>query len=263
MPKKEEAKPEIKRSKNRLLVDDYVTSSSQDEADNSTVIFSMERLEELQIFRGDTVELKGKRGKTTICVALSEELEEDDTRPPMDQGTIRMNKVVRTNLGVRLGDVITVNSAPDVAYGTRIEVLPYADTLEGVSGNLFEPYLKPYFYRAYRPVQVGDRFMVHANHHPVEFKVMATDPSPYCIVEPKTIIHCEGEPLQREDEDKLSDVGYDDVGGCRAQMAQIREMIELPLRHPTLFKTLGVKPPRGVLLFGVLCMVAALSIFIS
>ena len=42
----------------------------------------------------------------------------------------------------------------------------------------------------------------------------------------------------------------DDIGGCRRQMAQIREMIELPLRHPTLFKTLGVKPPRGVLLFG-------------
>jgi len=39
--------------------------------------------------------------------------------------------------------------------------------------------------------------------------------------------------------------GYDDIGGCRRQMAQIREMIELPLCHPTLFKTLGVKPPGG------------------
>merc|ERR1712241_472164 len=44
--------------------------------------------------------------------------------------------------------------------------------------------------------------------------------------------------------------GYDDIGGCKKAMAQIREMIELPLRHPTLFKTLGVKPPRGVLLYG-------------
>merc|ERR1719331_3757736 len=48
----------------------------------------------------------------------------------------------------------------------------------------------------------------------------------------------------------LDDVGYDDVGGVRKQMAQIRELVELPLRHPTLFKTLGVKPPRGVLLHG-------------
>ena len=67
---------------------------------------------------------------------------------------------------------------------------------------------------------------------------------------PDTVIHCEGEPIKREDEERLDDVGYDDVGGCRRQMAQIREMIELPLRHPALFKTLGVKPPRGVLLHG-------------
>merc|ERR1719331_144441 len=48
----------------------------------------------------------------------------------------------------------------------------------------------------------------------------------------------------------LDGVGYDDIGGCRKQMAKIREMIELPLRHPQLFKTLGVKPPKGVLLYG-------------
>merc|ERR1719331_2047596 len=48
----------------------------------------------------------------------------------------------------------------------------------------------------------------------------------------------------------LDGVGYDDIGGCRKQMALIREMIELPLRHPQLFKTLGVKPPKGVLLYG-------------
>merc|ERR1719503_266880 len=71
------------------------------------------------------------------------------------------------------------------------------------------------------------------------------DPGPFCIVAPDTDIHCEGDAVKREDEERA-----DDVGGCRRQMAQIREMIELPLRHPTLFKTLGVKPPRGVLLFG-------------
>jgi len=45
-------------------------------------------------------------------------------------------------------------------------------------------------------------------------------------------------------------VGYDDVGGVRKQMAQIRELVELPLRHPLLFKTIGVKPPKGILLYG-------------
>jgi len=81
-------------------------------------------------------------------------------------------------------------------------------------------------------------------------QVVGVDPGEYCIVAPDTVIHCEGEPIKREEEDRLDDVGYDDIGGCRKQMAQIREMIELPLRHPQLFKTLGVKPPRGVLLYG-------------
>ena len=48
----------------------------------------------------------------------------------------------------------------------------------------------------------------------------------------------------------MNEVGYDDIGGVRKQMAQIRELVELPLRHPQLFKAIGVKPPKGVLLYG-------------
>ena len=48
----------------------------------------------------------------------------------------------------------------------------------------------------------------------------------------------------------MNEVGYDDIGGVRKQLAQIKEMVELPLRHPALFRTIGVKPPRGILLFG-------------
>lgn len=85
----------------------------------------------------------------------------------------------------------------------------------------------------------------------VEFKVVEVDPPEYGIVAQDTIIHCEGEPIQREDEEgNLSEVGYDDIGGCRKQMAQIRELVELPLRHPQLFQTLGVKAPRGILMYG-------------
>lgn len=80
----------------------------------------------------------------------------------------------------------------------------------------------------------------------VEFKVVETDPAEYCIVAPDTVIHCEGEPIKREEEDRLDDVGYDDIGGVRKQLAQIRELVELPLRHPQLFKNIGVKPPKGM-----------------
>ena len=64
------------------------------------------------------------------------------------------------------------------------------------------------------------------------------------------MIHCEGEPVKREDEESKDDVGYDDIGGVRKQLANIRELVELPLRHPQLFKSIGVKPPRGILMFG-------------
>jgi transitional endoplasmic reticulum ATPase len=84
----------------------------------------------------------------------------------------------------------------------------------------------------------------------VEFKVIETDPGEYCVVAPDTEVFCEGEPVKREDEDRLDEVGYDDVGGVRKQMAQIRELVELPLRHPQLFKSIGVKPPKGILLYG-------------
>merc|ERR1712142_483960 len=125
------------------------------------------------------------------------------------------------------------------------------DSVEGLTGNWFEEYLKTYFLEAYRPVYKGDTFIVRGGMRAVEFKIIETDPSPYCIVAPDTVIHCEGEPVKREDEeDALNAIGYDDIGGCRKQLAALKEMVELPLRHPGLFKAIGVKPPRGILLFG-------------
>merc|ERR1719337_768780 len=111
-----------------------------------------------------------------------------------------MNRVVRNNLRVRLGDVVSVSACSDIKYGKRIHVLPIDDTIEGLTGNWFEVYLKPYFPEAYRPVHKGDTFIVRGGMRAVEFKIIETDPSPYCIVAPDTVIHCEGEPVKREDE---------------------------------------------------------------
>ena len=229
-----------KHAPNRLIVDEVILDE-----DNSVVHMSTAKMEELNFNRGDTIRIKGKMGKGTVCIVLC-----DDT---CDSNSIRMNKGVRKNLRIRLSDVVTVTVRENIPYGNRIHVLPLDDTVVGVTGHLFELYLKPYFLEAYRPVTEGDLFLVrHKNsmHPPVEFKVVATDPSPCCIVAPDTVVDCEGEPVKREDEENMDATGYDDVGGCRKQMAQIREMIDLPVRHPTLFKTLGVKPPRGVLLCG-------------
>ena len=225
-----------KRGPNRLIVEEATND------DNSVAVLSQSKMNELNIMRGDSIMIKGKKRRDTICITLVDN--------DLEDGKIRLNKVVRKNLKVRLGDIVSVHPVPDIPYGKRVHILPIDDTITGISGNLFEIYLKPYFREAYRPVRKGDLFLVRGGFRPVEFKVVEVDPGEFVIVAPDTIIHCEGEPVKREDEDKADDVGYDDIGGCRRQLAQIREMIELPLRHPQLFKTLGVKPPKGVLLYG-------------
>ncbi|CAG7674180.1 unnamed protein product [Allacma fusca] len=222
---------------NRLIVEESPSD------DNSVVSLSQTKMDALDIFRGDTVLLKGKRRRETVCIVLSDDKCGEDK--------ILMNRVVRNNLRVRLGDVVSIQSCPDVQYGKRVHILPIDDTVEGLTGNLFEVYLKPYFLEAYRPIHKGDVFIARGGMRAVEFKVVETDPSPFCIVAPDTIIHCEGDPIKREEEEEaLNAVGYDDIGGCRKQLAQIKEMVELPLRHPSLFKAIGVKPPRGILLYG-------------
>lgn len=227
---------ERKKAPNRLIVEEALND------DNSVVALNLQTMETLQLFRGDTVLLKGKKRKDTVCIVLS-----DDT---CEESKIRINKVVRKNLRVKLGDIVSIHQCTDVKYGKRVHVLPIDDTIEGLTGNLFDAFLKPYFVEAYRPVRKGDVFLVRGGMRAVEFKVVETDPAEYCIVAPDTEIFCEGEPIRREDEEKLDEVGYDDIGGVRKQMAQIRELVELPLRHPQLFKTIGVKPPKGILLYG-------------
>ncbi|KAH7550497.1 hypothetical protein JRO89_XS13G0202800 [Xanthoceras sorbifolium] len=227
---------ERKKSPNRLVVDEAIND------DNSVIAMHPETMERLQFFRGDTVLIKGKKRRDTICIVLSDE--------QCEEPKVRLNKVVRSNLRVRLGDVVSVHQCPDVKYGKRVHILPIDDTIEGVTGNLFDAYLKPYFLESYRPVRKGDLFLVRGGMRSIEFKVIETDPGEYCVVAPDTEIFCEGEPIKREDEERLNEVGYDDVGGVRKQMAQIRELVELPLRHPQLFKSIGVKPPKGILLYG-------------
>ena len=85
----------------------------------------------------DLCVLQGKKRRDTICIALA-----DDT---CEEPKIRMNKVVRSNLRVRLGDVVSVHQCPDVKYGKRVHILPIDDTIEGVTGNLFDAFLKREF----------------------------------------------------------------------------------------------------------------------
>ena len=131
------------------------------------------------MFRGDTVLVKGKKRKDTVLIVLIDDELED--------GACRINRVVRNNLRIRLGDLVTIHPCPDIKYATRISVLPIADTIEGITGNLFDVFLKPYFVEAYRPVRKGDHFVVRGGMRQVEFKVVDVEPEEYAVVAQDTI----------------------------------------------------------------------------
>ncbi|KAF6998878.1 hypothetical protein CFC21_014965 [Triticum aestivum] len=231
---------ERKKAPNRLVVDDAEGGVA---VDSSTVALSPGTMDALDLFNGDVVALRGKRRRETVCYAAK------DASCP--DGLARVNRVVRGNLRLRLGDLVTVVPCPGVKDAARVAISPFEDSVDGISGNLFDAYVKPYFIGAWRPVRKGDRFVVHGHMHAVEFKVVDTDPDECVIVAAGTQVFCDdASPVKREDEERLDGPGYDDVGGVRKQLAQIRELVELPLRHPKLFKTLGVKPPKGILLYG-------------
>lgn len=80
---------------------------------------------------------RGKKRRDTVLICL--------TSDEVEEGRIQLNKVARNNLRVKLGDLVNVHQCLDIKYGKRIHVLPFDDSVEGLSGNLFEVYLKPYF----------------------------------------------------------------------------------------------------------------------
>jgi transitional endoplasmic reticulum ATPase len=94
--------------------------------DNSIITLSQAKMDELQLFRADSVIVKGKRRRETVCVVLA-----DDSCP---SEKVRMNRVVRNNLRVRVGDIVSINPCPDIKFGKSVTILPIDDTVEGLTG---------------------------------------------------------------------------------------------------------------------------------
>ncbi|KAL7072383.1 hypothetical protein ACQ4LE_008854 [Meloidogyne hapla] len=210
--------------------------------DNSSVALSDTTMEELQLSRGAFLLLKGKKRRETVCAVTG--------NINCSKDKIMMNRVVRLNLRVKSGDVICVLPTT-IQNGISVNILPIDDTIIGITGNLYELFLRPYFMDMYRPLSKGDIFTACSENKTVQFKVVDSDPSPSCIVTPTTKIDCDGDHIRREDEEEdFNKIGYDDIGGMQKQLEQIKEMVEFPLSHPQLFKLSGIRSTRGILLFG-------------
>ncbi len=239
-----------------------VFSYSSDEG-HTVVGLTEGTMEEMGLFEGDTVSIKGKRGKKTMAsVAI---LDESDITALADgtseSSAIGMSKDAMRNAGVRSGDKVTVTPAPNVKFGKAVLILPTAESLKlaGVEkmadANLFEDYLKPYFQGKFRTLYRGDSFHTSGPLGELEFSCVEIDSvevdgDTACVVVDDTLIECEGEPIEADEADDLENAGYDQIGGASKHLAAVRELVELPLRHPELWRKLGINPPRGVLLTG-------------
>ncbi|KAL6790794.1 aspartate decarboxylase-like domain-containing protein [Trichoderma sp. SZMC 28012] len=125
----------------RLISLTSVTDAVND--DNSIIALSEATIDALQCFRGDTVLVRGKKRKETMLIVLADE--------ELNEGSAKIYRVVRYKLRVKYGDIITISPCPHIKYAKRTAVFPIADTVEGLTGSLFDVFLALYFREAYRP----------------------------------------------------------------------------------------------------------------
>jgi len=189
-------------------------------------------MDSLDASTGDVIEVKGKKRTVGKCLPLY----------PSDEGRgiIRIDGLIRNNSGVAIGDSVTIKKikAPpaEKVVVAPLEAIPpideryLADSLEAV------------------PVTKGDNIMIPYFGGRLTFEVLGVNPPADAVmITQKTIFTIS------EHSEKLRgvpQVSYEDIGGLQDEIQKVREMIELPLRHPEIFEKLGVEAPKGVLLYG-------------
>lgn len=181
---------------------------------------------------GDVLEIKGKRRSVAKCLPLY----------PSDEGKgiIRIDGLGRNNSGIAIGDTISVRKIKAVP-AEKIVVAP----LEAIP-PIDERYLADALESV--PLIKGDNVMVPYFGGRLTFQIIGVTPaSDAVLVTQKTVFHIaeKGETLRG-----VPQVTYEDIGGLTDEIKKVREMIELPLRHPEIFEKLGIEAPKGVLLYG-------------
>ncbi|MHA1713266.1 MAG: CDC48 family AAA ATPase [Candidatus Ranarchaeia archaeon] len=194
-------------------------------------------MEKLKIRVGDIVEIHG--GKITAAIAWPA-YSQDQGR-----GIIRMDGSIRRNAMITLGDSVNIRKANEkpaseiVLAPTSNRMLQPQPGLETVIKHRIISY----------PLTKDDIIRVPLGiSGSIPFKVLLTKPGGVVIVSNKSRIMLSQKPLS--DLPGIPHITYEDIGGLHDEIQRIREMVELPLKHPELFKRLGIDPPKGVLLYG-------------
>ena len=164
-----------------------------------------------------------------------------------------MDGIIRKNAGVSLGDKVSIRKV-ETQPCQKLILSPVMAKQQKVR---FGPGIEGFARRGLnkRPVVSGDRIFIPGMTlfaEALPFQIVQTTPKGIVQVLPDTEIIIKEEPVDEEDESgqPISTISYEDIGGIGEQLQKVREMIELPLKHPILFRRLGIDPPRGVLLHG-------------
>ncbi len=154
---------------------------------------------------------------------------------------IRIDGNLRNNAKVSIDDKVKVKRIP-VSEAEKISLAPTRDTHLAGGPRFVLRILEG------RPVIKGQSIRIEAVNNPVSFVVLSTNPAGPVVVTRNTQIHIRESAVVQES--VAGHISYEDIGGLKRELGLVREMIELPLKHPELFHKLAVEPPKGVLLYG-------------
>jgi transitional endoplasmic reticulum ATPase len=196
----------------------------------------------LDISIGDVIEIEGM--KTTAAIVWRAH--------PTDEGKgiIRIDNLTRKNAGTGLGERVKIRKA-DVKEAKELTIAPLISKGQQIQfGSGIDNLIKKGLLK--RPLAKGDSVIIPGIAlfgSSLPFMIINTVPGGIVSISEDTIIHVK-EEAAKEMETEGPKVSYEDVGGLHNEIEKVREMIELPLKHPEIFDTLGIDPPKGVLLYG-------------
>jgi len=190
----------------------------------------------LGITSGDIVEIEGS--KKTAAIVWPARTEDDGRQ------VIRMDSFIRHNAGVALGERVKVSKGQP-KEAKRVTLAPIEEVRIIASG--YERILKKGFLG--RPLTIGDNVWVSVFGSGFIYRVVDTQPRAIVKVTDATVFALKEKPVADALEG-IPRVAYEDIGGLGEQVKKVREMVELPMKHPELFQKLGVVPPKGILMHG-------------
>ncbi|MHA1243156.1 MAG: CDC48 family AAA ATPase [Candidatus Heimdallarchaeota archaeon] len=194
-------------------------------------------MKKMDLSAGDIIEIVGK---TRTAAKVWPGYPEDERK-----GIIRIDSTIRLNTGVRLDELVSIRKIKPQT-GTKIVVAP----TQAIRGELDGKFLLQIL--TGRPVSLGDQIRIQIlGGNQIVFKVARIAPkqNKTVVVSANTVIDLRMQPITSEDE-RITTISYEDIGGLEDVIQKLREMIELPLRYPEIFDKLGVEAPKGLLLYG-------------